>query len=521
MPRDHLSVLPSAGPPWDIVLANLDLASLKNLRQCNRQLAEACIHHRFTYFIDHQTTDLGAQSLNTLSTIAAHPLGRGIKSLTILATVHDTSSVEHILERGEVKEVTRNQNGAILMREYRKMHEHEIDELKEELAWLKNKELEQDEADEDEIAECLRQVLQNMEGAINSIKLEAGVVSRRGEIKSVFYSGKEWRMVWERAARAYRAVMKALISSGVTVPKLTVYQDTPRCAIPLALIAEPVTVARSQAEARRGDCNLKDVKEFALSLGVQTERVRPHAEEPQASVIAGATAIINLMPNLTTLDLQVFKALPTGSAVTPLSSDVFSHLASNVQLPCLKQCRLRGVDSNQQTLMEFITRHPTIQHLELEEIRLFDEDGNPKNSVVGHVVTAIVQALPALDILCLSAIWVDGSLANLYPAELGHRSYDDNEEYYSPAHDDDPEDEENWKGEGFRRGGSYHIHTLRLHGKMLKGDGAFRFRPVPEGRAIGSGALNRWRKRQTALYEPYEWYGIVQRNTFEEYYRIT
>src|SRR5262245_21529478 len=95
---------------WEEILEYLDLESIKNLRLTDKALNEACLRRRFKLCLEHQTTDLTQESLESLASIATHSLGGNVKHLTILAAVYETSKVERILETKT--EIETEQRGA-------------------------------------------------------------------------------------------------------------------------------------------------------------------------------------------------------------------------------------------------------------------------------------------------------------------------------------------------------------------------------------------------------------------------
>lgn len=94
-----LSRLPAV--PLDLVLENLDLASIKNLRLTSRWLSDNCLGPRFKSFLREPTTDLSRSSLDNLDALVSHPYLRStVKSITIMALTYNTSALYYIISGG-------------------------------------------------------------------------------------------------------------------------------------------------------------------------------------------------------------------------------------------------------------------------------------------------------------------------------------------------------------------------------------------------------------------------------------
>ncbi|KAK0621962.1 hypothetical protein B0T17DRAFT_535477 [Bombardia bombarda] len=460
MSADHLSALHCRGPAWDIVLQNLSLSSLKNLRLTSKTLAAACNHHRFLRFIENQTTDLSTQSLQSLATLAAHPLGRGVKHLTLLAAVYDKSWLERIVQTKLIPQ--NSSSGMIQLTTSSVATEEQISQYINELEWLKEKKKELEEASDDSITDSLVAILQKFE-VLNCLKLEATVILRQGRKQgSTTTNFRDWRMGWEHAARTFRITMRALVRSKATVEKLTVLRDTKRCGV------APRHIAAQVQGLQAGD--LKGIKEFALCIGIGSV-----AEENEHH--AAAADLIGAMPNLEALDVQFFMAHRIDSE-RELSESIFGSIASEAHLPCLQRCRLRGVRTRQDTLVELITSRPNIRDLELDELDLHDSPD------VGEVLQALIKSLPSLTRARLSNLWGAKGLMNLNPRG-GSRAL-----------------EENRKGWSVRcTVGGDMVHTIVLEGDELKAD--IKFRPAPGGRMLGSLRQHKWRALREAEYAIY------------------
>jgi len=461
---DRLSALHRFGPVWDTVLDNLDLPSLKTLRLTSKRMAEACIHHRFQGFIEHQTTDLGTKSLKSLAALAAHPLGRGVKHVTVLAAVYDTTSVERILETKKIQQ--HQSNGIIHSRASRSATEEELSQFRSELEWVQENKRDQEETSEDTIADLLVGILQAF-GVLNRVELEATPICGRDDESQSVAHFRDWRAAWEHAARAYRIAMKALVRSKATVEKLTIYRDTLRFGVSPRHIASQVQWLHAQADA--GD--LKGIKEFALCIGIGSM-----SADEENQHLAAAAELLKVIPNLETLDLQFYVA-KSGSEAQDPRSVIFQNIASATHLLSLKRCRLRGAQTSRESLMQLMTNSPNMTSLDLDDVVLL---GGAEWS---EVLPALVKGLPSLGQLRLSNLWGPRGFMNVDLVGRSRALVENKTAWVVPCL------------------GGLRVHTILLEGDELKQD--IKFRPRPGGRPLGSPQAHNWMLRREMEYAPY------------------
>ncbi|KAH6887051.1 hypothetical protein B0T10DRAFT_490645 [Thelonectria olida] len=437
---------------WDIILQFLDVEAIKNLRLTNRHLGGEALNPRLKHFLETKTTDLTDESLGSLAALAAHPFGVSVKCLTIVASLYDTSKTEEILKSGERCEI--EFSGVFTSKTWHECAEEELASTRSDLAWLRKKKNEQQEASDETVTTSLTKALRAFR-RLDALELDA-VVYESPELK-VSTLESDWPSIWQRASQVYRVAMTAVARSGVEVGALQVYSNTPRCSVSIHELAEHMQSLRADKFGRAG----ASITSFSLSICRETTR---HDETEQARLgpdepsLAGVAHLLEEMPNLATLDLHVYRTLGDVAAV-------FDPIASRIHLTSLQQCALRGISTDKKSLLQFLTNHATMKSLELSHMHIDAE--------WGPLIAQVVTVLPDLQRLHLSNLWANKVLTNLQPAW---------ESAALKAH------EREW---GYPCAGKKQlVHTLVLDEGDLKRE--MEFQPTPRGRSLGSPSLRRW-----------------------------
>ena len=465
MPRDRFSELYRRTPHlWDQILADVDLSALKNLRLASRTLNLACIHHRrFAHYVQRQTLDLSrGDTIASLTALAAHPvLGRAVKHVTVQATVYNI--------------YTDQDNGHLYDDRYNGYHSREIksNEYWEEARLQRRKQLdEQLSFAEPDAMGALTAVFSAL-GCLGSLSMEIRAIHSLPLPKAHVSPPKiPGRLVWEATGRAYRVVMRSIWQSNLNVTRLYLYQDTPKSCLSI----QDVTSYLDDETDEGRTFLLPSVKVLAITIGEGHQRDLDLDKERHA-----VANLLKSMPYLESLDLHFYRHAKTQEFMaSPLAFQTLAAPESRVHLPYLTRCRLRGIRFGRPMpspdwFATFLSRHPTIRDLELEEICLF-----PAGDAWSTLLPQVVRLLPVLTRLRLSSLWTTSGLLNLDPAwtklDLGNE----------------------------KRTSSYPcvdgtmVHAVELNGDQLRPE--MSFKPAPMGRPLGSPWFMQFRARRERLY---------------------
>ncbi|KAJ5606108.1 hypothetical protein N7510_008889 [Penicillium lagena] len=474
---------PSTLPPECVeeILKYLDLATLKALRLSSRKLCARCTGPRFKTFISHQTVELSKSGLQSFRQLAVHPeLGPAAKNLEIMATVYDQTRQRKVIDRwghslpdgsptpsGRSKEV--------------------LAEAESNLAWLDTQQQRQDELSYDEIVKSLAISLRHI-GQLDRIGLDAVLVQGRDETRTTANSQAKWYPVWMRAARIYCITIEAIAQSGIAPKTLTVYQKTPRCSVPLYDIATN--------RAMRDLPGLKDagksIEDLALSLSTKvptgaTEhppRIPVACHEVSSAVASiaglgedqvlevedfgGLARFLSVTPNLKALEIHLYNTLFNPVIIYQW---MFKSIATETRLPLLQKCSLRGIAASGDSLLQFLSNHPQITDLTLNQISLTSEE--TWQPIFEHLVS---RNTPPLKRLHLSTLKSSHQMINLHPTWEEHSK----------------ELEENSQSQ------IYFVHTKEFRADEIQR--GLEFRPMPADWMQGSRGSYSWMQ---SLYREY------------------
>jgi hypothetical protein len=207
---------------------------------------------------------------------------------------------------------------------------------------------------------------------------------------------------------------------------------------------------------------------FGSSTGLYQDDDPPAIAEEN---YPGVAQLLKQMPNLEALDLHLRNAL---KGMAKSYDQVFAAIAHDVHLPSLEQCILRGLITNEESLLQFLQKHPQITQLDLREINL---TSGSWDSIFKHLSES-----PALKSLRLSSLWAE-NLVNLAPKDGGYDQSEHRKRYWS-----------------FPCFGGEMVHTREFSHDELRT--ALKFAPRPSGRQLGSYYVMHWMNSKEALYGP-------------------
>lgn len=437
------------------ILTYLDVESIKRLRLVNRSLSKNCIGPYFRSFIRQPTIDLTTHSFAALDALLSTPwVEHSIHTLTILATSFDSSNAESKLAAGGHKVYDSDEDES----DYVPYSTEELADIQSELDWLNAQTKARENESQNSIVDVLVLIFRRLK-SLNTIRLDAAIIPGPNSKESITVV---WRpcLIWTRATQVHFMTMSAIVRSGISVSRLNIYRDTLRCSVPL----NDYAISFGSGDLRSSFANLD-----ALELSIASTE---HGDTRDTTTIEDNLPVISRLlkwtPKLRKLNLHVYR---TARADTEIDDEIFTSIADTVHLPRLQECSLSGFYLTVESLLQFLTKHSTIQHLTLEELHLTSGLWEP---IFAH----ISRRMPSLTNLHLSSMW-DGGLVNLHPV----------------WQTEDPED----RSTGFPcLWGGLVVHTRSFTMEELQK--GLKFRSRPRGRTLGSTNIAQWRRRRRAEY---------------------
>ena len=450
------------------ILTHLDVESIKRLRLVNRILSTNCIGPYFRSFIRQLTIDLTTESFAALDVLFSTPwLRYSIHTLTILATSFESSNAESKLAAGgrmvyDSDEDESDENES----DYVQYSTEELTDIQSELDWLNTQKKARENESQDSIVDSLVLIFQRLK-ALNTIRLDAAIIVGPNSKESIT-AIRSPHPVWTRATQVHFMTMSAIVRSGISVSRLNIYRDTLRCSVPLNDYAAQIS------SFSPGDLSASFANLDALGLSIaSTERGDTRDTTTTEDILPVISRLLQWTPKLRKLSLHVYR---TTDADTEIDDEIFTSMADTVHLPRLQECSLSGFYLTVESLLQFLTKHPTIQQVALEELHL--TSGSWK-TIFAH----FSRRMPSLAHLHLSNMLYGGvgGVVNLHPVWQSK----------------DPEDPSTyfpclW--------GGFVIHTRSFTMEQLQKGLVFQSRP--RGRTMGSTNIAQWRRRRRAEYGP-------------------
>ncbi|OJK01245.1 hypothetical protein ASPACDRAFT_58970 [Aspergillus aculeatus ATCC 16872] len=411
-----------------MILADLDLESVKNLRLTTRTLAERCAGPRFQLI--QPVLDFSRPNLRALHALACDPaISPKVHSLTFLATSPDTRELENNVEDGCYEVV--EWRGPMFQKFNRRYKPEELEQAKSDLLWLRQQQEARTQEPPSEMIELLQLALKGF-SALESIRFDGGVIRGRAKRESPGY--KEWQPVWARASHVLSSVLTAMVQSGVSVKRLDVYRNTSRCCIQVdELAALAAGFSPSQLEVLGKGLEslqlsmsgmLKDahVKEMENEEDDDEEEEEEEEEEGENNdksndeektppvikdeVLDITALFLRSAPALRELDLT-FRRSGSKEKDYYCYDWVIDRIAHETQFLMLEKCSCSGLAAKGGSLLLFLQKHPTLRSLTLRECFLTSGSWTP---ILTHL-----QSLPRLETL---------SLSNLFGKHMQNRKYE-------------------------------------------------------------------------------------------------
>jgi hypothetical protein len=435
-----LNNVPSSGwqailsGPFDTVLEHLDVESIKSLRLTSKAMSARCLTPRFKRCFVNISAETAPAAFSQLLDLVSHPvLGPCVKNLTLFAPVYDPTTL-HLMIKTEHKHVL-GWSGNVTYVSEKECTLDEIKEAKMELAWLQAKMTEQELEDVNLLTDLLTKAMAKL-GHLERLSLNMLCIKGPHD---VLIGGRafDWAPVWLCAARTFRIATSAMATSHVRIDSLDVYGSVQRCSIQSIEITDQMNILGSGSSSAFSAVG-HSIKEFSMNFSTRA-RIDPihiikcqralngiedaflHPWDPSRALyegdeseisapenFTGLPSMLRQMPNLESINLFQFQTVKTGSEghVHVLSAIV----GANVRLHSLKKVIFRGLRFLESDIVTFLQNHPSIDHLELHDVRLL-------KGLWSSVIDLLNHGMPSLRFVHLSALESpDRTILNLAPA---------------------------------------------------------------------------------------------------------
>ncbi|KAB8262136.1 hypothetical protein BDV32DRAFT_120625 [Aspergillus pseudonomiae] len=491
---------------FQTILTYLDLDSVKALRLTNRRLAGMCIGPRFLTSLQQPTLDVSSQNLRSLHALACNPsLSKRIHTLTLLATSLDSSELEKNVKTGRY--TAREFKGPFVISSQIEYSPEELSKAISDLSWLREQQEERANESSSEMIQLLELAFKGF-NKLDSIHLDGALIVGRTNRESAHHG--KWHPLWMRASHILSMVLTATVQSGISVKKLDVYRDTPRCCIP----SGHITTYASHFRPGQLEILGKGLESLKLSMSGEIDDTFNITEsdnmggrrgllsrEDARAVLAGGTpgiaSLLKPASALRELDLSFRHTLIDGTLES--YDRIIESIAQETQFPRLEKCALSGFMAKGESILLFLQRHANLQSLTLHECNLTTGSWTP-------IMSHLDQSMPKLEFLSLSNLY--GKHVN-YTPRVGH--IDSNARFQVEQGEQevdgmvnlhpvwDTDQQPRWRC--LQQAGGKCVHTRSFTREELKK--GLVFRPLrPGGRIKGSSEHMQWGKARRALYGP-------------------
>lgn len=397
MPQGMLSRVPAE--VFDMILWQLDLTSIYNLRRTSTAIASDCLSPGYKRFFAHKTTSFEPNSMREALELAAHPaLGPALKNLKLLTVFYDESRWAWAVRQTmrQIQEVWRLQE---LNEPNREFIEGLFGALQRQIWQVVNlRRLRW---------ECLTFMRQlGSQGfsrlfarprALRALTLDtlthSKVPGSEDILPYLIPEGMDWQGLWYLCKKSLRLVALMGLRSDINIETLSMFDSqgdmlrgmvrsadlqyfaedflnvvssSPRylrCPLKnLTLVFSTYTETRAMVDSP----NLLDpnASDMHFLCDLSDAHIGPQVARPED--LDGVVNFLRLMPALESLDLRLFNTL---RGAPWLYCDVLSKIAS-VPLPELKHLTLRGFWTTGNGLGALLRAHPNLETLNLHEIHL-------------------------------------------------------------------------------------------------------------------------------------------------------
>ncbi|KAJ6000625.1 hypothetical protein N7481_001034 [Penicillium waksmanii] len=397
------------------ILIYLDLNSIKSLRLSSRSFCERCTGYRFMQFCRVQSIELTQPSLRSLQELLGHPtLSTAVKDLEIVATVYDQTTPRMVIKAWKNKQENRSTQTMFSHNIY-DPNQEDLSRAEATIAWLQAKQDFQDELSYNEAVKqltlCLSQIRK-----LDRIELDAVIIQGPSQKVTTDTGDTNWYPVWMQASRTYCTTMEAITLSQLKLETLNIYQRTPRCSVPLYDIATHVEMLDANKSCYMG----KHIDHLSLSISdkVSTGATdRPPRKPVTCHEVAcyekrnprlievvslgdddsggdermdGLAQLLKFTPNLKALDIHFY------TTKLAVADSILDPINRKAPMALLRKCKIGGITTSQDSLIQFLSNHPNITDLALCWIAIIPEGS------WDHIFSLLERRVPGLTRLHLS-----------------------------------------------------------------------------------------------------------------------
>lgn len=472
----------------DIILWQLDLPSIKNLRLTCKAAALKSQSPGFKRFFAHKTIELTQEDTTTTLALALHPeFGPAVKHLTMMVVVYDESrwawayrnslrSISDVSEQA-IQDVAEELDQVLRLSQMHETSSYWLDHM---AVWDLGK-------------------LFNKLGRLDSLTLDTRTYQEIGSpdlsIRRV-PEGMNWQKLWTCCTYGFRNVMLSVLNSDIKIEHLSLFDGKDAFPVSGKVQSEMLSLTATRILAAREGISTpaSPVKNLTLGFSTLTDEVASynqldhHASDldflcrpiPVSSPavldpdsLSGPGELLKLLPGLEGLDLRMYNTLdgtPTGN----------HRVLADVRLSGLRRLTLRGLYTREAHILRLLrANRQSLESLDLREVHL---GGHDSWKVAFRFLSR--GGAPQLRALHLEGLWDGaGALINLEPRDA---AFDDGRR---------------GRGASFQtRGGETLVHTRDIGMEELAG--GLEFKTLSSQHGKGSGALRSWLRERKVLYGP-------------------
>ena len=396
---NHFTSIPSHNMAWnripsevfDLILEDVDLETIKNVRLVNKVAAQRCLSPRFLSFASHVQTDLTEQSLWKLMARASHPVfSRAVRKLTIVADCYDHRGQNVLFELDNTPPSTWDS-----LLGYDVWNSREIPRSTYDLEWLRQQQTARDALSDDFIIHIMTSALESFT-ELQHISLQARVWTSAKERWSPYVIFAPVMVPW--ATHVCYLTLAAVAKSRSSVPEIDIYGSWEEDSITtdnLCLSScqfcgvSLVELRRYLAKINEGDgIRLPfETMKLCLSTGIQVKRgsetkwlqmgylslfpgLSGAEEKPSHNDQAGVMRLLKATPDLRDLTMN----LDGNPDIDDGVHEMFTSVADQISLPQLRKCELNRLPVTSAALLKFLEAHRDLEDLTLRKIAIPADD---------------------------------------------------------------------------------------------------------------------------------------------------
>ena len=368
----------------------LPLDDMRNLRLCNKALANLVAQESFTSKYSKKQVDASREGLAAFVEMTKPGvLGGCVQDLTLTGIAVGTQHLATIT-KDKFRWITEG-NGPMFSSTSQELNDDELLEAQQDLQRLKELKTNLYEFhDSGEDVEMLTQVFEALAaygryGTLRSLTLEVVVLSESATLRQQpIESGNCKIDVWRAGEAIFRLTVEALSRSGLQLDRLNVMTDQQHCSLSWSALdcitqcssdrlsrslASLGSLQLSLAESRDDGSEVSETGAPVQDQSTQSPAVIAARTEEEEHDFGCLARVLSECSQLKSLHLHWFNVIGASEKrrTESASSCLLRQIAKTDRCPALHKLTLRGVYADAPTLLSFISSSP-IKQLRLEEV---------------------------------------------------------------------------------------------------------------------------------------------------------